>query len=282
MKHINWLICIWVVVFICTYFLLSHEQSQFDTIEELFWAGISVSLTLQVYSSLGNRVLIGAWILYCSGLIFDLLDDLLDAQMFPFLVFDTTFKHVGFLLTCAGLFSLITEKRATIKKLNIEIQTRQTLQEQLEFEASHDKLTALGNRRACFARFDELKEHFHLIYYFDLDNFKFANDNYGHQCGDEILVDFAQRLSQHFTKQNCFRLGGDEFIAFCDDENPNIDELRIYLTAFMQQYKVGVSIGFAELNNDDNPDHLLHIADQNMYRDKTSKSMRQRCRENDS
>ena len=278
MKHPYWLVIIWLIVLICSMWLLNVEQPQFDTIEELFWAAISVSLTLQVYSYLSNKLLIYAWVLYCSGLLLDLLDDIIDTQLFPLLIFDTTLKNSGFLLTCTALLLLIKEKRTTISSLNDEIQTRQALQEQLEYDASHDKLTGLGNRRACFARFEQLQQQYQRIFYFDLDNFKYANDHYGHRQGDLILLDFAVRLSEQFDAQNCFRLGGDEFVAFFNEDTPDIQHLRQQLTSMIKTYQVGVSIGFADLNSDSHPDQILHMADQKMYRDKKCKSMRNTSR----
>ncbi len=175
---------------------------------------------------------------------------------------------------CAGLIFLIKDKRKTIKLLNHQIHESQVLQQKLEFEASHDQLTSLGNRRACFIRFEQLKAHYYRVYYFDLDNFKHANDSYGHQCGDEILMDFAKRLCAHFKAENCFRLGGDEFVAFCDNKNPDIELLRKDLSVYMQDFGMGVSIGYANLTADDQTDTIIHIADQRMYEDKTTKTSR--------
>ncbi|MCQ8878581.1 GGDEF domain-containing protein [Pseudoalteromonas shioyasakiensis] len=274
MKHPYWIAVIWAIVFICIYGLLKVESPNQDTIEELFWAGISISLTLQVYAYISNKLLIGAWIIYNCGLLFDLLDDLIDTQFLPLLLFDTTLKNIGFILTCAGLILLIKDKRKTIKLLNEQIQASQVLQQKLAFEASHDQLTSLGNRRACFTRFEQLKSHYYRVYYFDLDNFKHANDTYGHQCGDEILIDFSKRLCAHFSAENCFRLGGDEFVAFCNDKQLNIELVRNDLCRFMHDFGMGVSIGYANLNPDEDTDAIIHKADQRMYEDKTTKTSR--------
>lgn len=274
MKHPYWLAVIWAIVFFCIYWLLRSEPANIDTIEELFWAGISISLTLQVYAYISNKLLIGAWLIYNCGLLFDLLDDLVDTQILPLLLFDTTLKNIGFILTCAGLILLIKDKRKTITLLNHQIQASQVLQQKLEFEASHDQLTSLGNRRACFTRFEQLKAHCYRVYYFDLDNFKHANDHYGHQCGDEILMDFAKRLCAHFSTENCFRLGGDEFVAFCDDKNFNLEQLRSDLSTHMHNFGMGVSIGYADLSANEDTDAIIHKADQRMYADKSTKPVR--------
>ncbi len=97
MKHPYWILAIWAMVFCCIYWLVKVEHPNLDTIEELFWAGISLSLTLQVYAYIGNKLLISAWIIYNCGLLFDLLDDLIDTQLLPLLLFDTTLKNIGFI-----------------------------------------------------------------------------------------------------------------------------------------------------------------------------------------
>lgn len=93
------------------------------------------------------------------------------------------------------------------------------LQDQLSFLASHDPLTELLNRRAFDAalqmQFDALHDApdavfaLHLI---DLDKFKPVNDTYGHQVGDQVLVEQADRL-RSVTDESCLaaRIGGDEF-----------------------------------------------------------------------
>ncbi|CCE25469.1 sensor domain-containing protein [Methylotuvimicrobium alcaliphilum] len=94
---------------------------------------------------------------------------------------------------------------------------RQTAQ-QLLYLAEHDALTGLYNRH----RFQEQLDHmiamarrnhdkFALIY-FDLDEFKYINDNFGHRAGDTVLVRIAGEISVVLREVEIFaRLGGDEF-----------------------------------------------------------------------
>jgi diguanylate cyclase (GGDEF)-like protein len=89
----------------------------------------------------------------------------------------------------------------------------------LEMEASADSLTGAWNRRYIA---DHIKKNFDrqegagtLLLLMDLDNFKTANDMYGHKCGDEMLRDFVSVL-RNFTRKNdvIARVGGDEFAVF--------------------------------------------------------------------
>ncbi|NOQ65153.1 MAG: diguanylate cyclase [Methyloprofundus sp.] len=91
-------------------------------------------------------------------------------------------------------------------------------QQQLLTLSSQDDLTHLNNRRTFF---NDYKNYQALIkrgstcalLLFDLDNFKYFNDNFGHNFGDEILLEFARILQNTFGNSHCARLGGDEFVA---------------------------------------------------------------------
>jgi diguanylate cyclase (GGDEF)-like protein len=107
--------------------------------------------------------------------------------------------------------------------------------EELRKTASTDILTGLPNRRAfmddlnhCLSYYPE--ERLYLIF-IDLDGFKKVNDTLGHDAGDRVLVNYAQRLV-NFTQNTplrCYRLGGDEFTI--------IIEARLFPTLF---YKMEV------------------------------------------
>jgi diguanylate cyclase (GGDEF)-like protein/PAS domain S-box-containing protein len=90
---------------------------------------------------------------------------------------------------------------------------------QLSYQASHDSLTGLINRREFENRlvssFDALKsdpEQSHALLYIDLDQFKVVNDTFGHTAGDELLRQLSDVVQQQIRSSDVFaRLGGDEF-----------------------------------------------------------------------
>lgn len=92
------------------------------------------------------------------------------------------------------------------------------LSREMEFQAMHDTLTSLGNRRAfehllaqAFAATRDATAH-HCVCYLDLDNFKVINDTCGHAAGDELLRQVARLFLAHLQPQDLLcRLGGDEF-----------------------------------------------------------------------
>lgn len=92
------------------------------------------------------------------------------------------------------------------------------LSREMEFQALHDTLTSLGNRRAfehllaqAFAATRDATAR-HCVCYLDLDNFKVINDTCGHAAGDELLRQVARLFLAHLQPQDLLcRLGGDEF-----------------------------------------------------------------------
>ncbi|MGL4773733.1 MAG: sensor domain-containing protein [Clostridium sp.] len=90
------------------------------------------------------------------------------------------------------------------------IETRKNIEKQ----AFTDYNTNLQNRRALYAYLDKnLKDNIISMFLMDIDNFKYINDNYGHNIGDFVLLNVAQTLSKLFGYESVFRLGGDEFVV---------------------------------------------------------------------
>ncbi|QIB69877.1 EAL domain-containing protein [Aminipila butyrica] len=88
--------------------------------------------------------------------------------------------------------------------------------EYIRYQAEHDFLTQLPNRRAAMEKLDQLikaGEQFAVIV-MDIDDFKEINDSYGHACGDEVLKETSRRLLELMSDKLFYasRLGGDEFL----------------------------------------------------------------------
>ncbi|NHQ87751.1 diguanylate cyclase [Iodobacter sp. HSC-16F04] len=156
----------------------------------------------------------------------------------------------------------------------------------LDILANYDNLTQLPNRHyfhqalATTVGRSILEDQFSALMFIDLDNFKYVNDQFGHEAGDLVLTIISQRLKNilRSTDMPC-RLGGDEFAAIlpqiADEEAAKI--LAERLVAGVKQpiivhgevMPVGISIGIAccPLHSDD-PKTLLHYADLAMYQAK--------------
>ena len=94
---------------------------------------------------------------------------------------------------------------------------------ELNYQAKHDDLTGLPNRMFLRDKLKDLLEQFEVhgigdesiaIVFIDLDHFKEVNDSYGHQFGDEVLLEVSRRFQETLRKTDTIcRLGGDEFIV---------------------------------------------------------------------
>lgn len=90
----------------------------------------------------------------------------------------------------------------------------------LSFEALHDPLTGLPNRRAVLERIEDAirgareRGERHAIAFVDLDNFKSVNDRFGHVVGDRVLAEMARVMGKAVRSVDAIaRLGGDEFVV---------------------------------------------------------------------
>ncbi|EDP99420.1 Response regulator containing a CheY-like receiver domain and a GGDEF domain [Shewanella benthica KT99] len=153
-------------------------------------------------------------------------------------------------------------------------------------QANLDYLTCVYNRRYFFGLFEEQMEQIKqkqgalTVALLDIDFFKKVNDTYGHDVGDEVLVEFAARLKhffgQHFTVS---RFGGEEFtVAF---KGLNQEKAFVLMDKFRSQLEmkpivtskgemfITVSTGIAGLA-DDSLDGLIQRADKALYDAKKS------------
>ncbi|WP_029233152.1 GGDEF domain-containing response regulator [Butyrivibrio sp. VCB2006] len=85
--------------------------------------------------------------------------------------------------------------------------------------AENDPMTGLYNKTTSASKIDELvKKGNGILMMIDLDSFKLVNDIYGHEKGDMILIKFAEMLRSVMRSTDIIgRIGGDEFIAFCQN-----------------------------------------------------------------
>jgi len=158
-----------------------------------------------------------------------------------------------------------------------------TLAQQLSYQASHDALTGLINRREFELRLKEAifsaKEHKipTAICYVDLDQFKVVNDTCGHNAGDKLLIQISNLMKDCLRSSDTLgRLGGDEFgilLIECDiDAAAKIAEKIRYAVEKFNFYwenrifRVGTSIGIAQITeNTESLTDLLSAADSACY-----------------
>ncbi|WP_031433615.1 diguanylate cyclase domain-containing protein [Methylomarinum vadi] len=156
--------------------------------------------------------------------------------------------------------------------------------EMISYQASHDDLTGLLNRRECEKRLERVikgaraNNTRHVFCFLDLDKFKIVNDTCGHLAGDDLLRGIAGLLGKQLRQRDTLaRLGGDEFgiiMEHCQlKQAREIAEkicLEICSYNFHWQghcFKIGVSIGLTEVNKlSADFTTVIEQADQACYR----------------
>ena len=146
-----------------------------------------------------------------------------------------------------------------------DVRKARKLARELSWQASHDPLTRLYNRREFERRLDiafeqsKQERRVHTLLYIDLDQFKLINDTCGHIAGDQLLLQLAAQLQLQVRENDTLaRLGGDEFgvlLQNCDASQALrlAEALRGTVSKLnflweKKTFRVGSSIGIVEIN----------------------------------
>jgi diguanylate cyclase (GGDEF)-like protein len=153
----------------------------------------------------------------------------------------------------------------------------------LRYQAQHDDLTGLINRREFEVRLDRSIKSVHesgaqhVLCYLDLDQFKLVNDTSGHVAGDELLRQISVLLANRMRDRDTLaRLGGDEFGLLLENcslvdanqiTNALLKIVRDYRFIYEDKiFNVGVSIGIVVINSSfENVSEVIHAADSACY-----------------
>lgn len=136
---------------------------------------------------------------------------------------------------------------------------------QLSYQASHDSLTGLINRREFERRLQRVLssaklDESHALLYLDLDQFKIVNDTCGHIAGDELLRQVSSELVQKIRKRDTLaRLGGDEFGVLLEHCLPDqalqiAHQMRMAIQNYCflwedRNFRIGASIGLVPITH---------------------------------
>lgn len=165
----------------------------------------------------------------------------------------------------------------------LDITERKVLEAQIKYQALHDPLTGLPNRLyfmdhlyQALARADRSKDSLAVLFT-DLDNFKLINDSLGHEAGDSLLVEVAERLRGCLRAGDIVaRLGGDEFVILLEDSTGAsqpvavakriAEKLREPVLIEGRELFINTSIGIAmNTSSIETGDDLVRNADLAMY-----------------
>jgi diguanylate cyclase (GGDEF)-like protein/PAS domain S-box-containing protein len=166
-----------------------------------------------------------------------------------------------------------------------DITDRKAHEEELIFQATHDLLTGLPNRRLLEADLPRVIARTgrgvdSVVLFMDLDRFKNVNDTFGHNTGDQVLIDISKILLKQLRRDSDLltRLGGDEFAVLFEDLD--IGEAGAIAQRLCESVatsdilpdkggvRLSLSVGLALIKERETPEAILSRADNAMYRAK--------------
>ena len=174
---------------------------------------------------------------------------------------------------------------AGLLAVSTDITERKQFEDEFKFQANHDALTGLPNRRMFNEDLTNLLKKAksgacqNAIVFIDLDRFKYINDTLGHDVGDHLLIEVARRIENVLKKRHqdatIYRIGGDEFTILLPQYNGTASEafaqeiLDEFSNSFLidgGDYFISPSIGISIFPDDgDDANTLIKHADTAMY-----------------
>jgi len=198
-------------------------------------------------------------------------------------------KRDGASLTTWTNVTVVINKNGEVENyifVYTDISVLQETQKQIKFMAHHDLLTGLANRsqlefyiEKAIARVKRNQSQIAMLF-MDLNKFKNINDNLGHDIGDKVLQEVANRISNCLREEDFIaRQGGDEFIAIIEGFSHKHDIINIInkiihsvesqISIDNREMYVGISIGVSVYPNDaDSMEQMASHSDMAMYRAK--------------
>lgn len=192
-------------------------------------------------------------------------------------------SHYNEWLSIRSVFDHSGDKVRNYVAIFSDISDRKKAEQKIWWQAHHDSLTLLPNRSLFMQTLSQqiAETCSAQLFFIDMDGFKAVNDSLGHQKGDEVLIETAERLRQALPHSRMIaRLGGDEFVVVFNSQ----DSLASLYAAGMNLVKelskpyqcidgalpLSASIGLAAYPQHANSaDELISVADQLMYKVKS-------------
>ncbi len=192
-------------------------------------------------------------------------------------------RHVE---TSVALIRDTDGKRIGFRGVFRDVEERKQFERQLIYQAYHDALTGLNNRKAFYEKLNDVIKYARryeseiALVYIDIDRFKQVNDTLGHDAGDDLLKEIAARLTSCLRETDFIaRIGGDEFAAILNNPQagqPDVVAARV-VESIGKSYQinglvinyVSASVGVSRYPMDtDNIQTLITYADTAMYQAK--------------
>ncbi|MCR5666916.1 MAG: GGDEF domain-containing protein [Eubacterium sp.] len=191
----------------------------------------------------------------CSYIIFPMIA--LGIQSF---IIALDFTYVGVAMSILLVYVFMQDSIIT------EIKTREEI---LAEVSATDTLTGLYNRRSYEKFLKAMDSELEVgVIFCDINGLKYANDNYGHEAGDQLICNFAELLKERFETKGIFRISGDEFVIFSlSTVKRKFDDDVQRLKADVQQYDEMAAVGWA-YGSSEQIDDLIKASEKIMYKNK--------------
>jgi len=188
-------------------------------------------------------------------------------------ILDTTPQNLIYIISYPFLMLLLA--------ISLVLMATDRVRAEFEHLASHDSLTSALTRRnltdVCQQELERCKRHGRTmsILLIDIDHFKSVNDNFGHQAGDRVLVQFVSAVTTLLRRADAIgRLGGEEFVVVLPETPTEValivaERIRAKVRELDDPARFTVSIGVATNRpGTDSVDALMARADRAMYQAK--------------
>jgi diguanylate cyclase (GGDEF)-like protein len=176
-------------------------------------------------------------------------------------------------LTAIPRLRLSHRLQEAVDRLQEEGRERAALQAELEYQATHDALTGLLNRRGFHAASATALRDGAAVLVIDVNHFKSVNDTYGHSIGDEVLQAVGRALSTGHEDGVVGRTGGDEFVVLlpsgdldtAERVRDRLQSLAVPLPDDGPPLTISASVGIGVVGPGESLDDALAAVDAAMY-----------------
>ncbi|MDD5366623.1 MAG: EAL domain-containing protein, partial [Gallionellaceae bacterium] len=156
----------------------------------------------------------------------------------------------------------------------VDITERKQVEEQIRNLAYFDSLTSLPNRRLLMDRLGQAliasnrSQEFGALMILDLDNFKALNDTQGHDVGDRLLIEVAQRITASVRQEDTVsRLGGDEYVVMVEDLGQEETAAAKQAEVIAEKIRAGLDQPY-QITRNEQPHHSSASIGVTLYRGK--------------
>lgn len=163
-------------------------------------------------------------------------------------------RRDGCTLTLESHRTLVRDEEGrpqSVLSIDTDVTHRKVAEKEVQRLAFYDQLTGLANRRLMLDRLQHVLAgssrslNTHAVILIDLDNFKALNDTLGHDRGDMLLRQVAQRLSGCIRESDTVaRLGGDEFVVLLENLSENPPEAAVQAKAIGEKILAALNISY--------------------------------------